>query len=78
MLQALRGKKRDVGAASQVVDASLILLEGRVAAGEKELESSLEQLQEVRTCSSPTVKLMIPSNRVFFSQTGGAFALFDG
>ena len=45
-VQDLRGKKGEVRA-RQVVETSLILLEGRAAASEKELDELLEQLQEV-------------------------------
>lgn len=47
LAQELRGKKGEPRA-RQVVETSLILLEGRAATSEKELDVLLEQLQEVK------------------------------
>lgn len=44
--QNLRGKKGEARA-RQVVETSLILLEGRAAGSDKQLDSLLETLQEV-------------------------------
>lgn len=46
LAQELRGKKGEARA-RQVVETSLILLEGRAATSEKELDMLLEKLQEV-------------------------------
>lgn len=45
-VQNLRGKKGEARA-RQVVETSLILLEGRAASSDKQLDSLLETLQEV-------------------------------
>lgn len=46
LAQDIRGKKGEARA-RQVVETSLILLEGRATASEKELDSLLELLREV-------------------------------